>query len=236
MSESVTISKRDIWTAIWLSENSLPGKAADMLRAFLVPESNVSKSTPGARKVAVVVGHNSKAPGAFAEGPVNASEYQLNGEVADLMAKLADDDEEIDLHVFRRQPLASYSAEILECYRRVNAWNPEMVIELHFNWLAGAGRVEMVVFRDSQAGEKVGQAFLDVCGAVFPGQRRLLSRRGSDRGGKSLVSAKAPCVLTECWDCSNSEHRAIVARLGANRLAMLYFTAIKRALSTLDPS
>lgn len=230
MEETITIRKRDIWEAIWLDENTAAGKAADFLRAFLLPAPKAKVSTKGERRVAVVIGHNSRKTGAYAGSPVNKSEYQLNGETGDLMAERADSDPNIEIKVFRRKPISSYTAEIRECYRRVNAWDPEIVIELHFNWLGGAGRVEMVVFKNGERSQEIGRIFLEVGSKVFSGLKKLVKRGGGDRGGMSLVAAKAPCVLTEWWDCANAEHRRIAEELGPQGFARLYYEAIELCL------
>ena len=184
--------------------------------------------------MATVVGHNSKKPGAYAKAPVNASEYQLNGETADLMAERAESDPNIEMKVFRRKPFNSYSAEITDVYRRVNAWKPDIIVEIHFNWLGGVGRVEMVVYKYGKEGQKLGSIFLEVGSETFPGDTKLVKRGGGDRGGKSLVEAAAPCVLTEWWDCANEEHRKIAAELGPQGFARLYYKAIQSYFGILS--
>jgi len=228
MKSTVTLPKKELWTLIWEDEN-LPKRKrlADVLRSFLKAPS-APESSAGALKVAVVIGHNSRAPGAYCPAPISMSEYQFNGLVAAEMAQRAESDPNIAIKVFRRQPFSSYRAQIKECYGRVNAWKPDIVLELHFNWLNGAGRVEMICHPSSKKGEAIAQDLLLETGKLIPGSRKLLKRGPNDRGGLSLSSAKAPAVMTEPFDCSNSEHRKIIAEIGPQGIARINYSALQK--------
>ena len=153
------MTRKDIWTAIWYAENSTARKTADFLRSLLPSKS--PSSSGGLVKLAVVVGHNSKAQGAYAPYPINQTEYQFNSQVAKEMVKMAENDPLLQIKVFYRKSIKSYSAQIDEVYRRVNDWNPELAYELHFNWLNQAGRVEMIYFDGSEKGECFAKYALD---------------------------------------------------------------------------
>lgn len=232
MNQTITISNTDVYKAIWLDNNSKRGAAADFLRTFL-PARKSKVSTVGVNKLAVVVGHNSKKPGAYASGLINKSEFVLNSAVAKRMVELADSDPSIEIKVFYRKPLNSYSAQIKDVYKRVNAWlessshDTILAYELHFNWLAGAGRIEMLHYPNSSYGIKASNILLDKTKQVISGSTKLVPRGASDRGGLSLASCKAPCVMTETFDCSNDTHLAEVAEIGSEGIAQINFSAAK---------
>ena len=223
------VSKSDIWKAIWLAENKTVGKVVDFLRSLL-PQPSPS-SSKGRIKVAVVVGHNSKATGAYAPHPVNKSEFEFNSLVAKEMVALASYDDEIQVKVFYRKPISSYSIQIDEVYSRVNHWAPDRALELHFNWLAQAGRVEMIHYNSSNKGASIANNLLEAFGRLMktPVNRhnQILSRGKNDRGGRSLWACKCPIVLTEPFDCSNMRHLMRVDELSTKDFAVTYINAIK---------
>lgn len=232
MSDQLTLSKKKLWTLIWEDEN-LPvrKRVSDVLRSLLTGAPTTKHSSKGEVKVGVVVGHNEKKPGAYAAAPVNMSEYQLNSLVADRLADIADGDDELEIKVFKRKPFNSFTAEITDVYRRVNSWKPELVIELHFNWLNGAGRIEMLYHRGSERGLSLARDLGAVMVPLFTESTlKMVPRSENERGGKSLALANAPCVMTEPFDCSNITHRNEMYALGTDGLAAAYYKGIKNNL------
>lgn len=217
---------KDIWTAIWLSENSTGQKTSDFLRTLL-PNSS-PKSTKGNLKFAIVVGHNKKRPGAYAPHPIYKSEFAFNTEVAKAMVKLANLDPTIEVKVFYRKPMNSYYAEIDDVYRRVNKWEPHYALELHFNWLNQAGRVEMAHSPTSDISKALANSLLKTFSRLMRTVKvKLLPRGKSDRGGRSLWACKCPIVLTEPFDCSNTEHLIRVSEIGPEVFADVYLKTLK---------
>jgi len=222
------VSKSDVWKAIWLAENKPMDKVVDFLRSLLPQYSPASSK--GRIKVAVVVGHNSKATGAYAPHPVNKSEFEFNSLVAKEMVALASYDDEIQVKVFYRKPISSYSLQIDEVYSRVNRWDPDRALELHFNWLAQAGRVEMAHYVSSKKGASIARNLLKAFTRLMKTTTRkskLLPRGKNDRGGRSLWACKCPIVLTEPFDCSNMSHLMRVDELGIKAFAETYINTIK---------
>ena len=227
MEDTVNIAKSDIWKAIWLADNaSTPSKISDLLKSFL-PSKEI-KSSPGKVKFAIVIGHNKSATGAYAKAPLNMSEFQMHSLITDLLVKRADSDPNIEIKGFERKPVKSYTAQILECYKRVNDWDPDYVIELHFNWLNGAGRVEMIYHTGSKVGLQMAKVALKTVSNFIPGKQKTIPRGKKDRGGLSLASAKAPAIMTEAFDCSNEDHRKTVSDLGIDGQARMYYTIIEK--------
>lgn len=187
-------------------------------------------STKGVIRLAVVVGHNENRPGAYAPHPIGKSEFVFNSEVARLMVRLANVDDDIEVKVFYRKPMSEYWLEIDEVYRRVNAWDPDVALELHFNWLNKAGRVEMVHYPKSVKSRTLASSLLrSFTGLMKVGmdKAKLLPRGKRDRGGRSLWACKCPIVLTEPFDCSNIDHLLRVEELGTDSFARAYLDTVK---------
>lgn len=229
-SDIVQISVKDIWKGIWLDDNRPQGVAADFLRSLLPSKTSV-RSTKGTHKVALVVGHNKKASGAYAKGLINQSEFTLNSKVAKRVAELADSHPEIEIQVFFRKSLSSYRAQILDVYRRVNKWSPKCALELHFDWQNKAGKRVMLHYPNSAKGLLLAKSCLKATEGLISGDTAIYTRSASDRGGLSLASCKAPCVMTELWDSSNGDHLSEVYKLGVEGLAQIKWKAIQDYLS-----
>ena len=221
------ITNTDIWKAIWLDENRASGTAADFLRSLL-QAPKAPTSSKGRHKVAIVIGHNSKAPGAYAPKPLNKSEYVFNGEVSDELVRLAESDPNLQVKVFRRKSFKSYRAQISDVYKRVNAWKPNFTLELHFNYLSGAGRIEMLHYPRSSKGIEIAKVLLDETAKKFSGAKKLISRRSTERGGLSLSLCSSPCVMTEPFDCSHFPHVQTAEEIGASGLARIYYNSISQ--------
>ena len=112
---------KDIYTEIWYAkEASVPERFVAFLRSLL-PSTKGSKSSSGVHKVAIIIGHNRVAKGAYVEGRINQFEYEYNSELATIMKNLANGDDSIEIKVFHRKYLGKrqYTAEIKEVYKRV---------------------------------------------------------------------------------------------------------------------
>lgn len=218
----MAVESDDIWKAIWLADNSTSSKVSDFLRSLLPKRSPVS--TRGVYKFAFVVSHNSKRGGAYAPYPINMNEYDFHSLVAKELLKLAEGDSRIEVKLFFRKPLSKYYLEIDECYRRVNAWDPIYTVEAHFNWLAGAGRVEMISYPGSAAGKEFAQIGLDVFSEIVPATSEKLIERGkSDRGGRSLWACKSVAVMSESFDSTDPSHLVAIDKVGVKGVAKAHF-------------
>src|SRR5581483_10832738 len=83
-------------------------------------------------RVAVVVGHNERAPGSSAGSPIFQTEFSFNSSIAALMKKDASQ-YNLQVETFIRLSDPSVQKEISIAYQKVGAWNPVCVVELHFN-------------------------------------------------------------------------------------------------------
>ena len=219
------VSNKDIYTAIWNANNGYPSKAIAFLRSLVKKDASPT-STVGTNKIAVVVGHNSKSKGAYCKGDINQYEYDYNSEVALYMLDIADHLPNIEVKVFHRKYLGKkmYTAEIMEVYKRVNAWNPKATCEIHFNWLNGAGRIEMLHLLNSSESKKLSSILLSKVSKLMDqsGDLKIVARKKNDRGGKSLYYCKSPISMTEPFDCTNDAHRRKIHSVGKKSLAQSY--------------
>lgn len=86
-------------------------------------------------KIAIVVGHNSRAQGAVRVTD-GRSEFDWNGELAGLIQSHDPD----AVRVFRREAGGGYSAEIDRVYRAVDEWGSSTWMSWPRRSIAGRGR------------------------------------------------------------------------------------------------
>ncbi|HRQ88176.1 MAG TPA: hypothetical protein PLA50_05225, partial [Bacteroidia bacterium] len=89
---------------------------------------DLSPAPVAAGKVALVIGHNAQAKGAWADAPLSAFEYDFNSAVAGLAVSLAAE-RGIECRRFFRSPSGGYNAEIDRVYADVNDWKPALAVE-----------------------------------------------------------------------------------------------------------
>lgn len=180
------------------------------------PVAGAPKPKSGA-KLAVMVGHNEKAPGAFALDPIGMSEFYWNSKVAAAMIEHGRK-RGVEVRVFFRKKSSSYSAEIRAAYAPVNEWRPDAVIELHFNATPGASGTETLYAKGREASrllaERVQKSMVALLGLPNRG-----IKNGEDRGQASLVAANAPMVLVEPFFGDNLSDCRAMGRVGIDRYA-----------------
>src|SRR6185312_3846201 len=82
-------------------------------------------------KFAIVVGHEADAPGARGIAPLNCYEYEYNKGLAGLLSASL-----LDLSVMSEFFFRDHVG-IVGAYKEVNEYNPDGVVELHFNASCG---------------------------------------------------------------------------------------------------
>ena len=154
-----------------------------------------------AKKIAIVIGHNSRAQGAVRVTD-GRTEFDWNGELAELIRS----HDPAAIKIFRRERGGGYSAEIDRVYAAVDAWGANCSIELHFNGsvnpranggltLSSGTKGSMALAR---AVQKHSVAALGVA------DRGVQIRKRHERGGRSLWQGKAPAIMTEPYFGSNA--------------------------------
>ncbi|MEM9740928.1 MAG: N-acetylmuramoyl-L-alanine amidase, partial [Pseudomonadota bacterium] len=144
-------------------------------------------TTKKAAKLAVIVGHNNRAQGAFSASPLNMTEYVFNKSIALDMETMSTP--EMEIEVFFRKAGLGYRKEIAEVYSRVDKWigkSKGATIELHFNSFNGSsigtetlssGTVESLAFA-----EEVQEELLSVLARRKKADRGVKIRGSKERG------------------------------------------------------
>jgi len=184
-------------------------------------------------RLAVIVGHNDDAEGAFAGSPLNISEFDYNNIVARHM-EAAGEEYNFDVRVINRRASSSTRREIEAAYKEADDWGAETIIELHFNLVSDASvtGTETLV-RNGRDSMVIARAVQDEMVAVLRLRNRGVKVRGpDDRGGISLHASDAPTVLVEPFFGSNRDDRIRVASLGEESLARCYLRGLRSGLGT----
>ena len=258
------MNKNDLFTARWYLSTGKPVPNGgplealyELLTPILGPMPGLTAPTPSPApdptpqpgpapakraRVALVVGHNSRVTGADLLPPLKLSEYAFNTKVTDALLTLGKNTEIEMGRFFREYSSSGYASEIDACYRQVNAFKPDLVVELHFNG-GGGNFIMMVVAKGSALGATAGAAILhsmseDLGIPIWTGgsPRGLDGRTRSDRGGRSVWAAPCPVVLTEPFFGDHSQHAARVAEIGIDGMAAIYLKAIREALKAIGKS
>ena len=178
-------------------------------------------------KVAIVVGHNLKQPGARAKAPLSINEFAYYNRIADKMVALSGGG--VRCKKFNRVKSGGYSAEIRKVYAAVDAYDPDISIELHFN-AAGASATGTETLSSGSSGS------LALSNALQEAQLAALNLRNrgvkvkarGDRGGLSLHIGRAPAALVEPFFGSNTGDCRAAHTLGIEGMAKMFLEGIKR--------
>lgn len=150
-------------------------------------------------KLAIVVGHNAYSQGAV-RSDTGESEFVYNSKMAEYMKKIGHQ-YDLDIGIFKRTRGGGYTAEIRRVYRDVDRWGARGSVELHFNsagnpsasgteTLSSGSRKSLIMAQEVQM-ELVEELGLRDRGIV------IRNSRTKGRGYRSLVSGRAPAILTE---------------------------------------
>ncbi len=170
-------------------------------------------------KLAVVIGHNARAQGAYSEA-LGLSEFEFNRDLFAHMARAAPG-LGVTVREFLREDLGAYSREIDAVYDRVDAWGPDAILELHFN--AGGGRgSEMLHAASSNRGRDLADDIQAQMVALRFADRGAKGRVGADRGGRSLHASRAVTVLAEPFFGDRESDCELVEAVGSQALAQAY--------------
>tara|TARA_R100001510_G_C7656664_1_gene216936 strand:+ start:6609 stop:7388 length:780 start_codon:yes stop_codon:yes gene_type:complete len=183
-------------------------------------------------KVALVVGHNQSASGAWVNSPIDEPEFVFNSEVADIL--VGGNTGDIIFKKFKRTPGGGYTAEINRVYAEVNEWDPDFIVELHFN--GGEGDYTcMLAAESSPASQDCAEIMSEVFASSLNTRDAGVFKTGpGDRGGKSLHAGRAYTVLSEPFFGDNQHHADLVYALGHSGIAYIYMKAISKALHYLQ--
>jgi len=178
-------------------------------------------------KVAIVIGHNAKAKGAYASAPLDEYEFDYNDKVATKMIELASESN-IKLKKFYRKYRNSYSMEIKEVYDNLTDWGADISIELHFNSFENKNANGTEILSSGSKGSlrlanKLQKSMLSKLQLKDRGVKII---RKGDRGYLSLVVAPIPSVIVEPFFASNPKNMKRMAKIGIDGLAKAYLNGL----------
>ncbi|MGK0388832.1 MAG: N-acetylmuramoyl-L-alanine amidase [Maribacter sp.] len=188
------------------------------------------------KKIAIIIGHNKKGQGAKAIDPIGRTEFDFNSELAKLMEKRSKQYNVITKSFFREQDNSDdkrkrYGKEIRKAYKKVNEWNPDYSIELHFN--AAGKAITGTEVLTSGTKESIKYANLTQKEMV-----KLFKRKGNSRGVKtlkigdrgyySLFKGNAPAIIVEPFFGSSKSDCELMKKLGLKKLADAYLSAMSK--------
>ena len=224
------VEKEKLYTARWNARQLPPSshqRALIEILSELIGVAEKGGSDTG-RKVAIVVGHNVKARGV--DSPyLKLSEYDYNYDLAVWIMKGA----EFEVQRFIRRWDLGYSAEVAECYHRVEAWNPDLIVELHCN-ASGSGAAYASCWHHSAS--SVSKKVSVILSKHFSGGLRI--RNGGAkvierRGRASVTATNIPTVIAEPFFMDEKTNCEKVASLGMPGMAEIYIKGIEAALKVI---
>lgn len=210
---------------------SLFGEAEGLLKSQGIGSGPPQAGVTSDMKLAVVVGHNSKSPGASAVSPIGQSEFDFNNTVADSMVAEASH-YNLQVKRFNRVASGSYSSEIADVYALVKEWGADVAVELHFNSLNGESTGTEVLHavnavRSRSLALKLVGTISDVLGLKIRHGDGLKPCVPNDRGYASLVALSIPTVLVEPFFGSNKNDCMKAAAAGQGGLARAYLRGVR---------
>lgn len=157
-------------------------------------------------KIALIIGHNKKAQGAYSKA-LQGTEWQYYNRFVEVLKRL--EPEMFD--VYRREPDKTYGTEMRKVLKNINdsGENYPLIVELHFN-SAGESSIngtEVLAYKDSKVGIPIGFAFIDTICKEYKTKNRGIKAvtDENDRGGYGIMNSKEPYILIEPFFGSNEE-------------------------------
>lgn len=187
------------------------------------------------KKLALIVGHNEKKQGAV-RSDSGETEWQFNSRVADLAVEYARKNyPNLDVRVFFRVPGLGYRKEIERVYDETDRWGANLTNELHFNSHADkSARGTEVLTSGTASSFKFAEITQRRLLAAFGTRDRGVKTRKVGRGAESLISGKAPAILSEPFFGSNPHNQDLFDETNEERrLAKVYIEAAAETLSLI---
>ena len=181
----------------------------------------VSTEDKPAKRLAIIVGHTELRQGAFALAPISQHEYSFNRGIARAMESAAAG-KGIAARTFFRDGVGISGA-----YQAATAFEPDGIIELHFNAASAAARgTETLCSKDHPDSQKladlVQKSMVDVFNRTGSRNRGVKVLRAGDRGfGNVSAAPSVPSVLVEPFFGSNSSECQLALERRAEYVAGL---------------
>ena len=187
-------------------------------------------------KLAIIIGHNHLAEGAI-RPDTGEREYTYNSRMATYMMQIACQ-YELEIAVFRRIPQGGYSQEIKRVYQQSDDWGADASVELHFNSFAdpnasgtetlSSGSNKSIILANEVQRELVATLGLKDRGV------KIRNSQNKGRGYLSLISGKAPAIITEPFFASAIQDRqASDEEQEQQAIAAAILAGVKRAFALM---
>lgn len=185
-------------------------------------------------KLALIVGHNRERQGAVRDD-TKESEYVFNSRVAKYAEEYARERyPDLIVRTFFRVAGMGYTREINHVYDETDRWGADLTNELHFNSHAGAGRGCETLTSGTASSFKFAQITQELLVARFNLKDRGVVTRKTGRGSASLISGRAPAILSEPFFGSHEANQAMFDEHDEEvALAQTYIDAAAQALEVL---
>lgn len=250
------MNKDDLYTARWHMNKNLPipiggplesvyklmephiGPMTGIIPPVIVPVPAQPTKLIAKPKVALIPGHNARGnQGAWLPAPISMSEWTYYNRIIDII--IARNNNQFETKKFQRELTGGHASEIDNCYTKVNAWKPDFVMELHFN--GGGGNYAMMIAAPNSAlGIIAAQEALDVMSSEIgipiwaDGNPRGVDQRDRTKnGGRSVMAAICPAVLTEPFFGDHTLHAKRVAEIGFESMAIIHEKTILACLKKI---
>ncbi len=146
------------------------------------------------KKIAVVIGHDMKSPGAWSPF-LKKTEYTYNSEVAEYLKGVAD--------IYHRPGAGGYNSQMRKLAETLNPKKYDLVIELHFNSfdkianLKGVG-TEVIIYPGNEKTKEFGKAYCEVISKKYDTiNRGVKDGYSGGRGWGFLSLIQAPTIIVE---------------------------------------
>jgi len=149
-------------------------------------------------KLALCVGHNEKAKGAL--GNAGMYEWDFNTQfVGDLKDLLESIYPVLEVEIFFREPIKSYTRQMLILNEQLEAFGSDLSIEFHFNASSSpASGHEVLYCKKSPKGRKYAKLLNSSFNKFLPNKDRgIKGVTKGDRGGKFVCLGREPRLITE---------------------------------------
>ncbi len=157
------------------------------------------------RRLAIIVGHTERSSGAHALVPIGRSEYPFNKDVARCMEQVAGS-RDIAARTFFRDNVGIRGA-----YQAAAAYQPQAIIELHFNAASAAARGSETLYcelhpHSRRLAQEAQQAMVRVFGRSGSRNRGVKVLTPGGRGyGNVSAAPGVPSILVEPFFGSNEQ-------------------------------
>lgn len=190
------------------------------------------------KKLALVVGHNSVKQGAVRKdtGETEFSMMSRIAEKAKAYARKAYPD--LEVRVFFRMAGPGYRTEIERVYEETDRWGADLTNELHFNsFSSGSANGSEILTSGTASSFKFAQITQNMIVARFGQKDRGVVTRKTGRGAESLMSGRAPAILSEpFFGSSEKDIDRFDEEAEEVLLAKIYVDAAAEALEVLPRS